>query len=201
MSQDFFPDTKLDIPQLRDLLAGLYGANDASERWDQALRVARLALSFVTADSPETKDADIQMVAGLALVYGVRQKVVPTTRLRASIEGFFVSQGWTAVRSRELMRALERLPDKPQTIEEKIVADAEGITRLGVLGLVRAAMAAGTAQPAGQTLTAIADALQKSVHRRMFTRAGSNQAMAARERLRDLATELRQVIEGEAGAS
>lgn len=196
MSQEFFPQTKLDIPQLRDLLISLYNANDASERWDQALRVTRIALSFVQADSPETKDADVQVVAGLAMVYGVRQKVVPTTRVRASVEAYFVSQGWTAVRSRELMRALERLPDKPQTIEEKIVADAETITRLGVLGLARSAMAAGSA---GQALSVIADAAQKNVHRRLFTRAGSNLAAVARDRLRDLAGELRKVVEDEAG--
>jgi hypothetical protein len=198
MSQDFYAQTKLDVPRLRDLLAALYGANDASERWDQGLRITRVALSFVQADAAETKDADVQMVAGLALVFPVRQKVVPTTRVRASVEAFFVSQGWTAVRSRELMRALERLPDKPQTIEEKIVADAETLTRLGVLGLVRSAMAAGAAQ---QTLTAIADTLQKNVHRRLFTRAGSNQAAAARDRLRDLAADLRKIVETEGAAS
>ena len=195
MSQDFFQQTKLDVPQLRDLLISLYNANDASERWDQAVRVARAALSFVQADSAETKDADIQMVAGLALVYGVRQKVVPTTRVRASVEAFFVSQGWTAVRSRELMRALERLPDKPTTLEEKLVADAETLTRLGVLGLVRSAMAAGSGE---QTLSSIADVVQKNAHRRMFTRAGSNAAMAARERLKELGAELRAVVEQEA---
>ncbi len=196
MSQDFYAQTKLDIPQLRDLLASLYGSNDASERWEQALRIARLALSFVEADSAETKDADIQMVAGLALVFHVRHKVVPTTRVRASVEAFFVSQGWTAVRSRELMRALERLPDKAQTIEEKLVADAESITRMGVLGLVRSAMAAGAAQ---QTVSSIADAVQKNAHRRLFTRVGSNRAMAARERLKELGGELRGVVEQEAG--
>jgi hypothetical protein len=99
------------------------------------------------------------------------------------------------------MRGLERLPDKPQTIEEKIVADAETLTRFGVLGLVRSAMAAGGAPPTGQTLTAIVDAIQKNLHRRVYTRAGSNQAMAARERLRDLATELRKMVEAEGPAS
>ena len=36
---------------------------------------------------------------GLALVYPVRLKVVPTLRVRASVEAYFVSQGWTALRS------------------------------------------------------------------------------------------------------
>ncbi len=198
MSQDSFPQTQLDVAQLRDLLITLYNGNDASERWDQALRVTRIALSFVQADSPETKDADIQMIAGLALVYGVRQKVVPTTRVRASIEGYFVSQGWTAVRSRELMRGLERLPDKPQTIEEKIVSDAETMTRLGVIGFARSAMAAGAS---GQTLASIADVAQKNVHRRLFTRVGSNQAAAARDRLREIAAELRKAVEEEGETS
>jgi hypothetical protein len=73
--------------------------------------------------------------------------------------------------------------------------------RFGVLGLVRSAMAAGGAPPTGQTLTAIVDAIQKNLHRRVYTRAGSNQAMAARERLRDLATELRKMVEAEGPAS
>ncbi len=194
MAQDFFPQAKLDIPPLRDLLSGLYSSNDAAERWDQALRITRIALKLAEADAGDTKDADLGMVAGLALVYPVKQKVVPTTRVRASVEAYFVSQGWTAVRSRELMRGLERLPDKPQTVDEKLVADAESLTRLGVLGMVRASMSAGAGQ---HDLSSIADAANKNVHRRMFTRAGQIQAVAARDRLRDLAGELRKLVEEE----
>ena len=196
MPQDFFPQTKLDIPKLRDLLAGLYAANDPSERWDQAMRVTRVALGFFDAELTETKDADLDTVAGLGLVYLVRQKILPTLRMRASVEAYFVSQGWTAVRSRQLMHGLERLPDKPTSIEEKLVADADAWTRLGALGFARTATAAGAA---GQTLDVAVEQLHKNVHRRMFTRVASSQSIALREELRDLMARLRKVFDDEAG--
>lgn len=194
MPQEFFQQAKLDVPRLRDLLGPLFATNDAAERWDQALRITRLALSFIDPAAADTREADPSVVAGLALVYPVRVKVVPTLRVRASVEAYFVSQGWTALRSRELMRGLERLPDKPQTVDEKIVADAENLTRLGVLGACRAAMAAGAAE---QTLEQLAEQLNKNIHRRMFTRAGQTHGVTARDEVRDFATKLRKALEVE----
>lgn len=194
MPQDFFPSLKLDVPKLRELLASLYTQNDPSERWDQALRVTRVALSLIEQESAETKDADIETVAGLALVFLVRHKILPTLRMRASVEAYFVSQGWTAVRSRQLMHGLERLPDKPQSIEEKIVADAEAWTRLGVLGFARMAASSGAAN---QPLEGVIDALHKNVHRRMYTRSAQSRSIALRDELRDMLLRLRKVFEEE----
>ena len=194
MPQDFFPQVKLDVPKLRDLLGALYAANDVSERWDQALRLGHTALGFISPDQAETRDADVEMVLGLALVYLVRQKVVPTLRMRAAVEAYFVSQGWTALRSRELMHGLDRLPDKPHTVEEKLVADAEAWTRLGVLGFARASATTGAQ---GTSLEQVVDSIHKSVHRRMFTRVAQSRSMALRDELRDLLQRLRKVFEEE----
>jgi hypothetical protein len=195
MPQDFFPNVKLDVPKLRDILGTLYAANDAAERWDQALRIGRTALGFIDSESVETRDADVEMVLGLALVYLVRQRVVPTTRMRAAVEAYFVSQGWTAVRSRELMHGLERLPDKPSTIEEKLVADGEAWTRLGILGFTRTAVSTAAQ---GNALEQIVEAVHKNVHRRMFTRTAQSRSIALRDELRDMLQRLRKVFESEA---
>ncbi|MBC7794693.1 MAG: hypothetical protein H7Z43_13395 [Clostridia bacterium] len=194
MPQDFFPLATLDIPKLRELLAALYGQNDPSERWDQALRVTRVALGFIESEQAETKDVDIDTVAGLALVFLVRHKILPTLRMRASVEAYFVSQGWTAVRSRQLMQGLERLLDKPSSIEEKLVADAEAWTRLGVLGFARTSVTSGAL---GQQLETIAEQLHKNIHRRMFTRVAQSRSIALREELRDMLSRLRKVFDDE----
>jgi hypothetical protein len=194
MPQDFFPQVKLDIPKLRDLLGTLYIANDTSERWDHALRIGHTALGFIDSELAETRDADMEMVLGLALVYLVRQKVVPTLRMRAAVEAYFVSQGWTALRSRDLMHGLDRLPDKPSTLEEKLVADAEAWTRLGVLGIARACAAIGAQ---GGALEQIVETVHKNVHRRMFTRVAQSRSIALRDELRDFLQRLRKVFEQE----
>jgi hypothetical protein len=84
------------------------------------------------------------------------------------------------------------MQDKPTTVEEKLVVDADTLTRLGLLGLVRqVAMAAA----AGESIEATLDNARRSLAGRTFTPAAHTEAAGLRDQLRDLLRELDQEID------
>jgi hypothetical protein len=178
----------MDFTRLKQTLKKPYGELDPARRWDQAERIAATALAW--ADASE-EDVDRDLVEALAYLLTVRREVVPKLALRNAVETCFVEQGWTPLRIRALIRALERMPEKPETLEEKLVADADTLTCLGLLGLVRqVAMAAAT----GESLEALLARARRSLSRRTFTAVGHAQAVALRDELRDLLRTLEKAL-------
>ena len=127
----------MDFTRLKQTVAKHYAARDAAHRWDHAERIAARALAWLDA-ADDGSDFDRDQVIALSYLMTLGQPVWQQVELRSAVEACFVEQGWTPLRTRELMRALERLPDKPKTDEERLVADADSMMRLPAFGLTRA---------------------------------------------------------------
>lgn len=183
---------RLDTAQLRELVAPLYHNVDVVSRWDYGERLARDALRWIDAADGDARDADADMVAALAHLYPVRTQIYPQLRTRTALEAFFVGQGWTTLRTRELMRGLEHLPDQPRSLEEKLVADAETLSRLGIYGFARAVALGPSAQ---QGLAQCVEALRKQLHRRLYTRLAQVESGPLRAELRDAIVALEKTLE------
>ncbi|MEK7705717.1 MAG: hypothetical protein AAB426_12215 [Myxococcota bacterium] len=174
----------MDLGRLQQLLAPFARTLDAAHRTDHAARVRERACGWIESES--LHDAELALVQTLALLLPFRASLQQTAT-RAAVEAVFVEAGWSAIKIRELFRALERLPDAPKSLEEKLVADADTIDRLGLIGLVRAMASAGAS---GQELGEALASLRKVLARRLYTPYGHRDATAAREALRGLLREI-----------
>ena len=173
----------MDFRRLKDKLAPLYKSRDPAARFDQAERIAAKALFFAAQIVADGDSVDTALVEALAYLITLRNSILPQMATRTSLEACLVEQGWTSPKARELFRSLERLPDYPKSREEQIVADAETVTRLGLVGLLRQ-VATGAA--AGQSLTDSLEAAFKQLGRRIYTAQASAEAGPLKDELREL---------------
>jgi hypothetical protein len=173
-------------------LQPLYKSRDPATRFDQAERIVAKARTFAAALAAEGDDVDTDLVEVVAYLVPLRNTILPQMPTRTTLEACLVEQGWTTLKARELFRSLERLPDNPKSLEEQIVADAETVTRLGLLGLVRqVAMSAA----AGQSLAEALEIAFKQLGRRLYTAPAAAEAGALKDQLRDLILAARKQLE------
>lgn len=163
-------------------LAPAYQRQEPGQRADQAERLARLALELGQEEA-EGQALDHDQVAVLAALLPVGPSVLEDVALRGAVEASLIEQGWTPMRTRLLFRSLEQLPDKPKSLEERLVADADSLTRLGLLGFARALSSTGAT---GAELAASLQQMRKALSRRLHCRAGQKRAGALRDELRAL---------------
>lgn len=184
-------DERMDFGPLRQVLGPLYLALDPAHREEHAQYLDKTAHQLLAREC-EPGSADSALVTALSYLLVARESVLRDVATRSSIEAFFVEAGWTAPRIRELFRALERLPDKPKSTEEKLVADAETLGRLGMRGFVRLlAMHAAT----GTSLPDVLGQLRQAPNRRVFTRSARKDAQPLRDELRELVKRWEQSLE------
>lgn len=177
--------------ELKEKLAPHFAKRNVAHRLPSAERAALHALGWLE-NAKEEVDAIPDNVYALALLYPIADLVLPSHRVRTGIEAFFVSHGWTETRIRQVLRGADRLPDKPKSVEEKLVADADLVTRLGLFGLVRH-VADGAAQ--GHEFDAIFDEAQRNLYRRAYTAPGQTEIVALKKKMRELLMELRTILE------
>ncbi len=173
---------------LKELAAPFYRKQLPSLREDHADRIAALVTKWQK-EIEEPLDGDLLLAMGT--LYAVEKEIRSSHQTRVGVEAWFVEQGWGNARIRGLIRALERLPDTPKSMEEKLVADADTALRLGLLGLSRALLAAGAEQ---EELQVALNAAQKDLYRRAFTAPGQAEIIPLKARLRDLLEELRAAL-------
>ncbi len=177
---------------LEDKLAPLYRERDAANRWEQAERLTRRALAFADDASNDAAELDRDRLIALCYLLGVCEPILRDMAVRTTIEACFTEQGWTPLMFRQLIQSLERLPDRPRAIDEKLVADAHSALCLGALGFGRH-LAAGAA--AGLPFEQCLAAMQKDLGRRFYTKPGQVASKKLRDELRELATQLRKALE------
>lgn len=173
---------------LKELAAPFYRKQNPALREDHPQRVIDLVTQWQQ-EIDEPLDGDLLLA--LATLYAVEEEIRATHRTRVGVEAWFVEQGWGNARIRGLMRALERLPDAPKSMEEKLVADADTALRLGLVGLSRALLAGGARQ---EELQVVLNAAQMDLYRRAYTAPGQATIVPLKARLRDLLEELRAAL-------
>ncbi len=174
----------MNLSGLKAVLAPLHAKLDAGKRWDQAERLLKLALRLANDLDGEI---DRDLLATLAFTFTLRAEVRAPTSTRSSVEAALAEQGWTPLSTRELIRALERMPDKPATDEEKLIVDADTYTQLGLLGLCRH-FASGAS--AGMSLADCERMAKKALNRRVYTPRAQADCQPRRDLLRQLLVEL-----------
>jgi hypothetical protein len=182
----------MDFTRFKEKVAALYRGRDPATRLDQAERLVAKAQAFAATMSRSGTDVDLDMVEALAWLILLRNTVLPQMATRTTLEACLVEQGWSTARARELFRSLERLPDHPQSIEEQLAADAETVSRLGLLGLLRQ-VAISAAGGAG-----LLDSLElafKQLGRRIYTVPATAEATLLKDELRDLILMARRRLE------
>ena len=184
-------------PRLRAALTALYKAAPPAARLDHAERLLAIARRWL--GEPQTTgaaDLDQEAVEALCLLLPIRDRLLGEFALKSRIEATFAESGWTPLRCRELLRSLERLPDKPRTDGEKIVADADSILGLGTLGFVRhVSLASGE----GLGLRDLPNRLRVALSRRLYTPQAHRDAPALREALRAQLEQLERALEAGVG--
>ncbi|MEM6730862.1 MAG: hypothetical protein AAF658_04865 [Myxococcota bacterium] len=175
----------MDLFGLKELLAPFYARQSGELRADHPERVAAIATRWQK-ETEEPLDGDL--ILAMSYLYSITDQVSTQHRVRVGIEAWFVEQGWGNAKIRGLMRAAERLPDEPKSFEEKLVADADTLCRLGLLGLTRALLRGGAE---GRALEEILSVAQKDLYRRAYTAPGHTEIVPLKARLRDLLEELR----------
>ena len=181
--------------RLRSALIVTYKAAPPPQRLDHAERLERLALRWLQEDA-HPDDFDAEAVSALCLMLPLRERLLAEFNLKSGAEAAFAESGWTAVRVREIMRSLERLPDKPKSSEEKWIADADTVLRLGLLGFARHASAAALA---GENVGELGPRLRAALGRRLYTPQGHREAGPLREELRVLMERLEKAREAGLG--
>lgn len=175
----------LDFRRLVNLLEAHYREVDASQRLDQSARVALTVQGWIDATPDAGHDLDLGLV--LAYLVPVRERVLATATSRAAVDAYCVEHGWTESRTRLVFQGLAALPDQPKTPLEQLVADAETLSRLGILGFARALAAGGAS---GAELEDIMWGMNKLAGRRLYTPQGQRDAVALKRRLQELVSEL-----------
>jgi hypothetical protein len=174
--------------RLETILATHYADRDAAHRAPYAVRLHAVALRLAAADGDTASELDRDRLRALSQVVPVRE-AFRSTAGRATLEAWCTEAGWTPLATRTFLRAaLEQLPDKPQSLDEKYLADAESLLRLGMHGF--AAELAGCSD-----LEKALAAMHKSLARRFHTRAGNVEAGKLREELRELHARLVRALE------
>ncbi|MEM6532842.1 MAG: hypothetical protein AAF654_09460 [Myxococcota bacterium] len=170
---------------LRDLVAPFYSKRGGDCRFDHAERIE----GIVTRWQKEGQDElDEDLLIATAYLYAISEDILPFHTTRVGIEAWFVEQGWGNARIRGLMRSMERLPDQPKSMEEKLVADADTVCRLGLIGLTRAMLVGGQR---GESIAEVLARVQQDLYRRAYTAPGQREIVPLKSRLKDLAEELR----------
>ncbi|MEO1173463.1 MAG: hypothetical protein AAFX94_15625 [Myxococcota bacterium] len=170
---------------LRDLVAPFYSKRGGDSRLDHAERVEAIVTRW---QKEQQEDLDEEVLIATAYLYAISEDILPHHATRVGVEAWFVEQGWGNARIRGLMRSIERLPDSPKSMEEKLVADADTVCRLGLLGLSRAMIVGGQR---GESLPEVLLRVQQDLYRRAYTAPGQREIVPLKSRLRDLAEELR----------
>lgn len=175
----------LDFRRLVHLLENHYREVDASQRLDQSARVALTVQGWIEASPEAGHDLELGLV--LAYLVPVRERVLATPTSRTAVEAYCVEHGWTDSRTKQLFQSLATLPDQPKSPLEQLVADAETLSRLGILGFARA-LAAGGAR--GAELEDIMWGMNKVAGRRLYTPQGQRDAVPLKRRIQELVSEL-----------
>jgi len=179
----------MDFFRLRKVLTAWYGAQNPAIRADHAERLAAKVQAW--AKTAGAADYDLDLLTTLAHLLPVRTQVLATAANRGTLEAFLVEQGWPPLRCRELFHSLERLPDKPKLPEELLVADADTLQQFGVLGFARQ-LAICTER--GLSLADCAEAILRSLSRKIHTPVGQLEAQKPRQVLRELVAELKRAL-------
>lgn len=182
----------MDFKKLESILAPAFRSRGPAESWEQVERINRLALGFRTALGEEAVEVDSDLLNILSLLITLGAEVPRNLTLRGSIEAFLVQEGWTRLKVRQLMRALENLPHKPETIEEKLAADAFTMARAGMLGFARHIQRGATE---GRSLGECMREMQKSLRERFYSRPAQVMANERRDELRQLIGKLQKALE------
>src|SRR5436190_1453256 len=119
----------MSLGRVPEIVLAYYAGNDPAHRQEFADRLAYRALQLADAESPGR--VDLGLLELLARLLPARD-TLHHTKARGAVEAALVELGWTDPQLRDLWRALERLPDKPTTLEERLVADADTLLRLGL---------------------------------------------------------------------
>ncbi|MEL6543121.1 MAG: hypothetical protein AAFQ82_00745 [Myxococcota bacterium] len=178
----------MEIYELKELAAPFYRQKDPGTREDYPDRVIELVNEWQ--ESIE-EPLDVDLLIAMSTLYAVSEEIRSTHQSRVGVEAWFVEQGWGNARIRGLMRSLERLPDQPKSMEEKLVADADTALRLDLFGLARALLTGGAKD---EKLPDVLDRVQKDLYRRAYTAPGQQRIVPKKARLRDLLEELRAAL-------
>ena len=90
----------------------------------------------------------------LACFHGMRSKIRSDSQFRGETTEFLQSLGWTLSEIEDAVASLFRHTSNPQTTEEKMVADANMMGRLGAFGIAKAFTTGGAR---GQSFEETAD--------------------------------------------
>jgi hypothetical protein len=172
----------MSLGRMSQVLLPLYQTNDPAHRAEYAELLVAQALRYAEREAAPKLDE----VEALARLLAARDTLRQLKR-RGPVEACLIELGWTDPRVRDLWRALDRLPDKPQSIEERLVADAHTVLHLGVGGLVRQAQQSGAR---GESPADCLKAVHKNLGRRLYTAAASGEAIPLKDELRALWTKL-----------
>ncbi|MEM6274056.1 MAG: hypothetical protein AAF735_02350 [Myxococcota bacterium] len=142
-------------------------------------------------------DVDADLLLAMAYLYSVREEVLTHHATRVGVEAWFVEQGWGNARIRGLMRSLERVPNDPKSIEEKLVSDADTVCCLGLLGFSRAMIGGGSL---GLSMDEIIEQTRQTLYRRGYTAPGQAEIIPRKSKLRDLLEALRLDLEASEGS-
>ncbi len=182
----------MDLKKLEAILSPVYNLRGPAESWEQVERIDRLAHRLCDQLGEGADEVDRDLLSTLCYLVTLGAEVPRSLGLRGNLEAYLVQEGWTSLSVRQLVRALEKLPHQPDSLEEKLAVDAFTLTRSGMLGFARH-IQRGTS--ANQSLFECRSEMQKALRERLYTKPAQVAAHQRRVDLRELIGKLQKALE------
>jgi uncharacterized protein len=179
------------VEALKEFVRPHYTEKDPAHNFDHILRILKRIESWKKEVSPKP---DKYKLAFIACFHGLRSKLRNDERFRENVVNYLTGWDWDDERIKDEFTSLYRHTENPQTIEEKLVNDANNYERLGAFGIAKAFITGGAR---GQTIEETADIfeynnLDKTVFDTPMTNKNAEQGIIfAKEFLKKLRNELK----------
>ena len=128
-----------------------YVDKDPAHDFNHIIRILRRLESWIGEISPRSDETKMIFIA---CFHGLRAKMKSDDRFHTETVGFLKSLGWDGEKIKDGLISLERYTKDPQSMEEKLVHDANNLERLGAFGIAKAFTTGGAR---GQTYEETSD--------------------------------------------
>lgn len=147
----------MDFPELRKFSMDLYGSKDPAHDFTHIERMIKICKAIAP---PET---NIKFVVQATYLHG---SGLSKESIRTRVRKFLGSLGLEDSHIERIMQTVRNSSEKPQTIEERVLHDANILDALGAIGIARAFTKGGYEH---QTLRETMEIMKKNMERQLYT--------------------------------